>query len=245
MENGFFLTTGTSRGIGQALARKLLEKGNTVLGVSRSRSDTLKCTKYHHLSFDLADTHRISQIMEKVCEIAGNTNFDLVCLVNNASATDPIGSIEKCAATEIEAHVRIGLIAPMILTSMFIREFSHHESRKKVAFISSDPAFFGSPDVSIYESCKAAINMFAECIGLEQKNKANGFEVVSIGPGMVDTFMQEVARSKAASEFAGADFFKQAYLDGELQAPDAVAERIYTILANKYEQGKFVRVSEV
>ncbi len=244
MENGFFLITGTSRGIGQALAKKLLEKGNTVLGVSRSRSDTLSSAKYHHLSFDLADTLQIGQIMEKVGEIADNTNFDLVCLVNNASATDPVGPIEKCAAPEIEAHVRIGLIAPMILTSMFIRKFSGNESRKKVAFISSDPAFYGSPDTSVYDSCKAAINVFAECIGLEQENKANGFEVVSIGPGMVDTFMQEFARSKAVSEFAGAAFFKQAYLDGKLQAPDTVAERIYTILENKYEQGKFVRVSE-
>ena len=34
MKNGFFLITGTSRGIGEALAQKLLEKGNTVLGVA-------------------------------------------------------------------------------------------------------------------------------------------------------------------------------------------------------------------
>jgi len=32
MRNGFFLITGTSRGIGEALAQKILGKGNTVLG---------------------------------------------------------------------------------------------------------------------------------------------------------------------------------------------------------------------
>ena len=35
MENGFFLITGTSRGIGEALTQRILEDGNTVLGISR------------------------------------------------------------------------------------------------------------------------------------------------------------------------------------------------------------------
>ena len=93
MKNGFFLITGTSRGIGEALAQKLLEKGNTVLGVARGRSDVLKSTKYHHLSFDLADTSRISQIIEKVDEVIDNQRFDFLCLVNNASAIEPLGAI--------------------------------------------------------------------------------------------------------------------------------------------------------
>jgi len=42
-----------------------------------------------------------------------------------------------------------------------------------------------------------------------------------------------------------ADFFKQAFEDGKLQEPSKVAEKIYTILENKYEQGKYVSVSEV
>jgi benzil reductase ((S)-benzoin forming) len=245
MENGFYLITGTSRGIGEALANTLLEKGNTVLGVSRDRSDILNSTKYYHLSFDLTDTSRINQIMEKVDEIVNSRTFDSVFLVNNASAIEPINSIEKCPATEIESHVRIGLISPMILTSMFIRKFTDDEIGKKVVFISSGAAFTPLPDESIYCSSKAGINMFAQCVGLEQKNREHGFEVFSIGPGMVDTSMQQVIRSKTSDEFAMADYFKQAFEDGKLQKPEIVAEKIYTILGNKYEQGKYVSVSEL
>jgi benzil reductase ((S)-benzoin forming) len=245
MENGFFLITGTSRGIGEALTRKLLEKGNTVLGVSRSPSDTLRSTKYHHLSFDLAYTPRIPQIMEIVNEIVGNQRFDSVCLINNASAVEPIGSIEKCAAAEIEAHVRIGLIAPMILTSMFMRRFSGDGIAKKVVFISSGLAIRALPDMSIYCSCKVGINMFAQCVGLEQKNKEHGFEVLSIGPGMVETSMQQALRSKTSEEFAVADLFRQAFKEGKSLQPDQVAENICTVLGSKYEQGKYVGVSEV
>jgi benzil reductase ((S)-benzoin forming) len=245
MENGSLLITGTSKGIGEALAQKVLEKGNTVLGVSRSRSDVLKSPEYHHLSFDLNDISRISLILEKVNEIVDNRNFDFVCLVNNASAIEPVGPIEKCPAAEIESHVKIGLIAAMILTSMFIRKFSGGKIGKKVAFISSGAAFAASPEDSIYCSSKAGLNMFAQCVGLEQKNRKDGFEVISIGPGMVDTPMQAAARSKTIDEYAGADFFKQAFESGMLQKPEIVAEKIYKILGNKNEQGKYVRVSEV
>jgi benzil reductase ((S)-benzoin forming) len=245
MENGFFLITGTSRGIGEALAYKLLENGNTVLGVARNRADRLKSKHYFHLSFDLTDTFRISQIMEKVNEIVDNHSFDFVGLVNNASAVEPLNSIEKCPPADIESHVRIGLIAPMILTSIFIRKFSGDKIRKKVVFISSGAAFTALPDESIYCSSKAGIHMFAQCVGLEQKNREYGFEVISIGPGMVDTAMQLAVRSKTSDEFAMAGFFQQAYQDGKLQEPHQVADKIYTILGNKYEQGKYVSVGEV
>lgn len=245
MVNGFFLITGTSRGIGEALAQKILEEGNTVLGVSRNQSDTLKSANYYHLSFDLTETSRISQIIEKLNEIVDNHSFDLVCLVNNASAIEPIGPIEQCPTIEVESHVKISLIAPMVLTSMFIRRFSDEKIRKKVVFISSGAAFTALPDESIYCSSKAGINMFAQCVGLEQKDKEFGFEVNTIGPGLVDTSMQLVIRSKTSDEFAMADFFKQAFEEGKLQEPSKIAEKIYTILGNKYDQGKYISVSEV
>jgi benzil reductase ((S)-benzoin forming) len=245
VENGFFLITGTSRGIGEALAQKLLEKGNTVLGISRNRPDTLKSKNYTHVSFDLTETSRISQIMEKADEIVNRQSFDFVCLINNASTVEPLGSIEKCPPSEIESHIKIGLVAPMLLTSMFIKRFSNEKIRKKVVFISSGAAFIPFADESIYCSSKAGINMLAQCVGLEQKNKNYGFEVISIGPGMVDTSMQLAARSKTSDEFAMADFFKQAFVEGKLQEPSKVAEKIYTILRNKYEQGKYVSVGEV
>lgn len=62
---------------------------------------------------------------------------------------------------------------------------------------------------------------------------------------MVDTSMQQEVRSKTSDEFAMADYFKQAIENGKLQKPDDVAEKIYTILGNRYEQGKYISVSEL
>jgi len=245
MKKGFFLITGTSKGIGEALAQKVLQEGNTVLGISRNQPDMLKSSNYYHLSFDLTDTSQISQIMDKMNEVVDKQSFEFVCLVNNASAVEPIGPIEKCPPAEIESHVKIGLLSPMLLTSMFIKRFADEKIRKKVVFISSGAAFTPLSGESIYCSSKAGINMLAQCVGLEQKEKEYGFEVHSIGPGMVDTPMQLAVRSKTKEEFALADFFKQAFDDGKLQEPTTVAEKIYTILGNKYEQGKYISVNEV
>jgi benzil reductase ((S)-benzoin forming) len=245
MKNGFFLISGTSKGIGEAVALNLLEKGHTVLGISRSISDKLKFAKYYHFAYDLTDTSHLSQVMEKASDVFIQQSFDFICLVNNASALEPFGRIEKCPMAKIDAHVRIGLIAPMILTSMFIRMFYNDKTRKKVVFISSGAAFAASAEDSIYCSSKAGLHMFAQCVGLEQQNRVNGFEVVSIGPGMVDTPMQLAARSVTIEEYSGVDFYIQAYKDGKLEKPEIVAEKIYKIMENKYEQGVYVKVSEV
>ena len=172
MGNGFFLITGTSRGIGEALAQKILDEGDTVLGISRNRSDNLKSLNYYHLPFDLTETARLGQIIEKANEIVDDRGFEFVCLINNASAVEPIGPIEKCPATEIESHLKIGLLAPILLTSLFIQRFSNAKIRKKIAFISSGAAFTPLPDESIYCASKAGMHMFGQCVGIEQKNRA-------------------------------------------------------------------------
>lgn len=245
MEDGFFLITGTSRGIGEALAQTLLEEGNTVLGIARGRSAALKSAKYHHLTMNLANASRLGQIMEKVDEIVGHKGFDFVCLVNSASAVEPLGAIEKCPANEIDAHVRISMIAPMILTSLFIRRFADGRMRKKVAFITGGSAFTALPHESIYCGAKAGVTLFAQAVGLEQKDKECGFEVITIGPGMVDTYMHQVARSKNKEDYVWVDLAKDVYEKGELQDPGKVAEKLSIILNNRYEQGSYVKVSEV
>ena len=87
--------------------------------------------------------------------------------------------------------------------------------------------------------------MFAQCLGLEQQDRDGGFEIVSIGPGMVDTDMQQTVRSKSSEEFAMADFFKQAHAEGKLQDPAAVAGKILAILERRTEQGQYVSVTDV
>jgi benzil reductase ((S)-benzoin forming) len=244
MERAFFVITGTSRGIGEALARRVAQEGHTVLGVSRAAPDPLPPGDYHHLPFDLTRTDRVGDIIGKAGGLFDAGRHDFLCLVHNASATEPVGPVEHCGGEAIDAHMRIGLLAPMLLTSLFVKRFAGEPVRKKLAFISSGVAFRPLPDESIYCTAKAGLHMFAQCVGLEQKDRPGGFEVVSIGPGMVDTDMQRTVRSKSSEEFAMADFFKQAHADGQLQDPAVVAGKILTLLERRTEQGQYVSVND-
>lgn len=245
MERGFYLITGTSRGIGEALARTLLEQGNTVLGVARHRSDQLSSPAYHHLSLDLSQVSDLPLFIQRAKELFDSDGYDFLCLVHNASLLEPIGPIEGCDVSAIDAHVRVGLIAPMGLSSLFIREFAGSGVRKKIAFVSSGAAFRAMADMSVYCSSKAGLAMLAQCISLEQTGKNAGVEIVSISPGMVETSMQQAMRKKPEDEFAQAAYFRQAAAERRVQPVEEVIDRIVTILRGTYEQAAFVRCSDV
>ena len=73
------LITGTSRGIGKALAQHFLEEGDTVIGCSRSDS-TLTHENYLHFKVDIADADSIRELFFKVRKQI--THLDI--LINNA-----------------------------------------------------------------------------------------------------------------------------------------------------------------
>lgn len=49
--------TGTSRGLGKALAEEYLSQGHKVVGLSRG--STIKHSNYQHIPIDLADVEKI------------------------------------------------------------------------------------------------------------------------------------------------------------------------------------------
>jgi benzil reductase ((S)-benzoin forming) len=245
MSSDFYMITGTSRGIGAALASRLLAEGHVVLGVSRSAAESLQSERYHHLKCDLADASAATQIVTKAESLVAEASCEFLCLVNNAARLEPLKAIEECSSFEIEAHIQIGLIAPMALTSKFIHTFAQLACRKKVAFISSGAAIQAMPGASSYCSSKAGLTMFSRCVGMEQKGREKGFETVSINPGMVETDMQVTARSKSDEEFQMAPYFKEAQQSGKVQELGPVVEKIARILTEHQDPGAFVSCTEM
>jgi benzil reductase ((S)-benzoin forming) len=240
MERGFFLVTGTSRGIGEALSQSLLAENHVVLGAARTRSTQLKSPQYHHIACDLNELSSVDSLVEQASALVDEGSYDFLCLVNNAAMLEPLGAIEACKSDAIEAHMLVGLVAPMVLTSKFIRAFKDHSCRKKIVFISSGAAVRAMPGASAYCSSKAGLTMFARCVGLEQADTENGFEVMSLSPGMVETAMQQTARSKTTEEYAMAEFFRDAFESGIVQERAAVAERLVKVLKDHQQPGEFL-----
>jgi benzil reductase ((S)-benzoin forming) len=235
-----FIITGASRGIGEAVAKSLLDHGDTVYGISRTESSVLgHHSNYNHISFDLSELGRIAEIIGQILHPLESDEFDMICLINNAAMLEPLLPIEDCQSEDIMTNIHSSLIAPIVLTSYFIKATQGWVARRKVINISSGSGVNASPSMSIYSTVKSGLNMFTRCVGLEQSNNENGVEILSVDPGMVDTSMQLTARNNL--NFGLGNFFKDAYRKGRLQSTDQVASRLLKIINKKYKTGKVIK----
>lgn len=227
MGQRYFIITGTSKGIGKQLAELLLEKGDHVYGIARGTSDLEEAyERYQHVQFDLADIHSIDDLVSSILEQIPPQEVEFIGLINNAAMLEPLKPIDQCIAEEISQQLDISLAAPMILTSSFIQQTSHLNARRKIVNVSSGSGSYPAPSMASYCTSKAGMNMFTQCVAMEQSGQPNPVEVIAFDPGMVDTELQAVARGKSVKEFALSGLFNEVYESGQLQSASVVAEQL-------------------
>ncbi|MFC3800469.1 SDR family NAD(P)-dependent oxidoreductase [Cohnella sp. GCM10012308] len=237
-----YIITGTSRGIGLALATRLLALGHTVFGFSRNSCDLLEqYREYNHITIDLANFSYIEEAVDRSLSAAATNTFDAVYLINNAALVEPLRPIDKCTPEEIELNISVGLIAPAIIISAFIRRTMGYPMRRKVVNITSGSGKYPVAGMAAYSSAKSGLNMLTECIGLEQKQSNNPVEVIAIDPGMVETSMQQIARSKSEDEFEMTSFFKRASEEKLLNTTDEIASHVLRLLEERVANGTIVK----
>ncbi|WP_342554981.1 SDR family NAD(P)-dependent oxidoreductase [Paenibacillus sp. FSL R7-0652] len=234
MSNRYFIITGTSKGIGRQLAELCLERGDVVYGIARGSSDLgNRYERYTHVQFDLEDLHSIDDLISGILEQIPLTETECIGLVNNAAMLEPLKPIDECLIDEISVHLNISLAAPMILTSSFIHYTNHMTARRKIINVSSASGNYPAPSMAAYCTSKAGINMFSQCVTMEQASRPNPVEIIVFDPGMVDTELQAVARGKDADEFALSSVFKDVYESGQLRSPVEAAQALLELLEEK------------
>lgn len=245
MGQRYFIITGTSKGIGKQLAELLLEKGGHVYGIARGTSDLEEAyERYQHVQFDLADIHSIDDLVSGILEQIPLQEVEFIGLINNAAMLEPLKSIDRCSAEEISLNLNISLAAPMILTSSFIQHTNHLTTRRKIVNVSSGSGSYPAPSMASYCTSKAGINMFTQCVAMEQSGQPNSVEVIAFDPGMVDTELQVVARGKSAEEFALSEVFGQVYEAGQLRSPQDVAKQLIERMEEISDPSKVLHTME-
>ena len=197
------LVTGSTRGLGQAIALGLAQAGADIIGASASQapagSDTQRLIESAGRSFtgvpcdfsNRSDTYRlIDELRNMDCFI------DIV--VNNA------GTIRRSPAVEHSDddwdHVlEVNLTAPFIL-SRELAEPMLERGRGKVIFIASVLSFQGGITVPGYTSTKSAIVGLTKALANEWAGR--GVNVNAIAPGYMRTdntlaLQADAARSAA------------------------------------------------
>lgn len=222
------IVTGVSRGLGAALARDLLERGFSVLGIGRATGPGLAGNRYRFADFDLANAAATDTILAPVFQDIEARGPDSVCLVNSAATLDPIGVVGNLSSAEISSAIATNLAAAVALANLFCRVFTDPEVSRRVINISSGAAETALPGEAVYCVAKAGIEMLT--LSLAAEHGAPTFQAITVRPGVMDTDMQTLARAQLPEVLPVVELFKGFQRDGRLVPPEVVASKIVSRL---------------
>ena len=229
------LVTGTSAGIGAAVAHRLLERGWIVVGVSR-REAAVDHANYTHAVVDLGDqTNAVTSIDRMVMPLIADPRFRRIGLVNNAAVGGQLGPIEKLQPAALLAMYAVNVVAPIRLMGLVV-ERSHADASLRIVNVSSGAAVRAVPGLGAYAGSKAALRMAGMVLAAELDSPLRpgvprpDAAIVSYEPGAVETAMQANARSLSREEFPWVEMFHRFQSSGVLVAPEGPAAEIAALL---------------
>lgn len=233
MKKQYYIITGTSRGIGEALVKSLMAEGNVVFCIARNNNPGLKMQadykdlEMYEMAMDLLDIGKIGPMMKNIFKKVEAKDVEGITLINNAGTIHPIRRVGSGEGGEaIMRNVTVNLTAAMIVTDHFVRETESWSCPRKVVNLSTGAAARSIPGWSAYCSAKAGLKMYAACLSEEQAGRANPVQVVSFAPGVVDTEMQAEIRHAEPEAFPQLQKFKDYKEQGQLLSPLEVAEKM-------------------
>jgi len=220
-----YYITGTSRGLGKALAEGLLNgEQNLVIGLSRNSAITH--ARYRHVEIDLADPELVKKFSFETFREAAT-----ITLINNAGAVGPIRPTGKIADDAIARLYNVNLVAPCMLINAFIRTYDSHPGQKHIVNVSSGAGKNPIDGWSTYCASKAGLDMFSRTVNEEFKVAGRtDFRIWSVAPGIVDTQMQQEIRSAKPEDFSRLSDFVSYHETSQLAQPELVAEKYFRIL---------------
>jgi benzil reductase ((S)-benzoin forming) len=228
----YYLITGVSRGIGAALAQRLIQPGNTLCVASRTLNEDLTDlassleVPIFYTETDLSAPGSATAFITEVFRNIHPGDDDRIALINNAGMLEPIALLESVDEVQAEEHLRLNLLAPVMLSSAFLRLTAGSRSERVILNISSGAAYIPFRGWSVYCSSKAGLDMLTRVSGLEQKDQPNPAKIFSLAPGIVDTKMQELIRQTRETDFPDRETFRKLHEEGNLSDPKSLADLI-------------------
>jgi NAD(P)-dependent dehydrogenase (short-subunit alcohol dehydrogenase family) len=226
MSEKLAIVTGSSAGIGEALAGQLLAAGWAVLGIARSEVKRSE-PGYKHIQADLGDAKAIDGIIAPRLSLElAFASCSRLALVNNAAAPGQMRSFGRQSAPATYQTIAINLAACMALTDMAVR-LRPEGVALRVVNVSSGLAYRPLAGAADYCASKAGLHMAGEVLACEEHPNVG---VLSYAPGIVDTGMQKRLRGQPETEFASVEVFKAMHDEGRLAAPDDVVAPMVAFL---------------
>lgn len=183
MKKAWYIT-GASKGLGLALAKKLLEEGYQVAATSRNKQELVDAVgtsspDFLPLEVNLTSISSIQRSVQQTAERFGK--LDVV--VNNAGYGMG-GTVEEFSNEEIQQSFSVNVFAPIYVMQAALPVFRTQKSGH-IINISSIAGLSGNTGWAVYSATKSAINGLSEV--LAQDLKSLGIAVTAVAPGAFRT----------------------------------------------------------
>jgi 3-oxoacyl-[acyl-carrier protein] reductase len=230
LESRTALVTGSARGIGLAIAKRLLTAGANVMlndmdedHLLQAKADLGHSDRVCHLTGDLTNPATPSAVVEAVLSAFGSIDI----IVNNAGYTwDSV--IQKTTDEQFQAMLDIHLVTPFRIlraASEYIRAAAKRESvnnqrvMRKVVNITSIAGTDGNPGQSGYGSAKAGVIGLTKTMAKEWGRY--NVNVNAVGFGLIETRLVQPSPDNTQLHMRGTDI----KIGVPAQALDALKER--------------------
>ncbi len=171
--------TGAARGIGDAIATRLLADGATVFALDKNPPDEPRAGIVH-IETDVTDPASVAAAFKTIDERAGHIDI----LVNNAGI-QRVGLVGKVSFADFSAVVATHLNGLFLCASEVVPRMVARGKGGSIVSIASTAAFVGLPGRGAYCTAKAGILGLTRALSLEVAT--SGIRVNAVAPGFTRT----------------------------------------------------------
>ncbi len=224
------LVTGSTKGLGEAIARILAQEGANVIvsGRSGDLADSLAAeitkdygVKAVGIQADLGKKGEADRLFDESIKILGCLDV----LVNNAGVW-PGAYVKDMELSDFEDTLYMNLLVPFTLSKRMVNHLLDRESKGKIVQIVSQAAFHGSTTGHAhYASSKGGLVTFT--VSLAREMAPYGINVNAVAPGMIETPMTKDALEKRR------DFYNNRIPIGRVAKPEEVAYSVAFLASDK------------
>ena len=180
MRTKIALVTGASAGIGEAIARALLDEGWTVYAAARrvDRMAGLADRGAHVLGMDVTDDASMTAGVQRILDECGRID----ALVNNAGYGS-YGALEEVPMDEARRQFEVNVFGLARLTQLVTPTMRAQHSGR-IVNISSTRALMSEPETFAYAAAKGGLDAFTHAMAVSLGPR---IRVNSIRPGWIET----------------------------------------------------------
>lgn len=236
------IITGVSKGLGQALSQALADENTHLVGFGRSQGDF---TGTFH-SCDFTKPQLAASIFETALAAEPLEESESITFIANAGRLGILNTAQNLDSYDIEETIAANLTQSALAASAFLRRTEKIPVPKLFVQISSGAALPERPKAcwSLYCASKAGQEQLVRSIAEEQKTAKNPATFVNVNPGVMETAMQEQIRQVSPEAFPDVERFIKLKEEGRIPSPDAIAQKIKSLLATKLVNGQTYNISQ-